>query len=200
MLEVVYGSKSEMVNKPDNRSLIEAIAKSNVRVGVLMPLYYLKGTFLERYLFPGSIVARYTFIAFVKSLLKDKKARSHAAERPSVYSVLMDSNGGEGLEPNQIAAESTNLIVAGKEVIHSSKVAADPFKNSSLHTSSLTCHLLYRRLRYNIHSAGRLFLLPKTLELRVRQSHQGDPHAVHVYHRVERQLQTKQVCISAGMP
>lgn len=161
MLEVVYGSKSEMVNKPDNRSLIEAIARSNIRVGVLMPLYYLKGTFLERYLFPGSIVARYTFIAFVKSLLEDKEDTGHAAERPCVYSVLMDSNGGEGLEPNQIAAESTNLIVAGKEVITLEQRSSSYLLKICHSTQvSLTCHLLYRRIRYNIHSASRLFLLP----------------------------------------
>ncbi len=115
MLDVVYGSKSEMVTISNNRPLLHAIAKSNIRVGVMMPLYYLKNSVVDRYLFPDSIVARYTFIAFVKSLLQSKKnEKATQSDRQSVYSMLMSSNDGEGLGPNEIAAESTNLIVAGE--------------------------------------------------------------------------------------
>lgn len=114
MLDVVYGSKSEMITKPDNRPLLDDIARSNIRVGVMMPLYYLKNTAIDRYLFPASIVSRYRFLAFVKALLQSKKdTKMLEPQRQSVYSILMGSNDGEGLGHNEIAAESTNLIVAG---------------------------------------------------------------------------------------
>lgn len=115
MLDVVYGSKSEMITKPDNRPLLDDIATSNIRVGVLMPLYYLKNTSVDRFLFAASIVSRYRFLAFVKALLQSKKdEKTSEQQRRSVYSILMGSNDSEGLGHNEIAAESTNLIVAGK--------------------------------------------------------------------------------------
>ena len=122
MLDVVYGSKSDMVGKPDNRPLLDAIAKSNIRVGVMMPLYYLKNSIFDRYLFPSSIIARYTFIAFIKSLLQSKKdGQGSLSARRSVYSILAGSSDSESLGPNEIAAESTNLIVAGESSKHSHK-------------------------------------------------------------------------------
>lgn len=115
VLDIAYGYKSEMVSKPDNRPVLNAIAKSNIRVGVMMPLYFLKSSILDRHLFPSSIVARYEFIGFVRSLLQSKQdTKATQSERQSVYSVLMSFNDGEGLGPNEIAAESTNLIIAGE--------------------------------------------------------------------------------------
>ncbi|KAF2728288.1 cytochrome P450 [Polyplosphaeria fusca] len=109
-LDVVYGSQSEMLTKPDNRHLLPTIRESNIRVGVLMPLWYLKGTYLEQFLFPRSIVARYKFLSFVKALLK---SRADAEGAQDVYSILKGSDEREGLGSNEIAAESTNLVVAG---------------------------------------------------------------------------------------
>ena len=115
MLEIAYGFKSEMVRRADNRSLLEAIATSNIRVGVMIPLHRYKNTYLDRWLFRSAIVARYTFIGFVKKLLRDKSVEDRAEpEVPSVYDILMSSRDGEGLSPLEIAAESTNLILAGE--------------------------------------------------------------------------------------
>ena len=114
MLDVIYGSKCEMVSKADHRSLLEAIAISNVRVGVMIPLHKLKNTYLDRWLFGPAIVARYTFIGFIKKLLLEKSAEDKGKkQRQSIYNILMNARGGEGLTPVEIAAESTNLIVAG---------------------------------------------------------------------------------------
>lgn len=115
MLDVVYGSKSEMVSRPDNRPLLEDIAQSNIRVGVMLPLYYMKNSVIDKYLFSSSIVARYRFLNFVKTLLRSKKdEKGTESKRKSVYWIIMGSNDGEGLGSNEIAAESTNLIVAGQ--------------------------------------------------------------------------------------
>ncbi|KAF2490392.1 benzoate 4-monooxygenase cytochrome P450, partial [Lophium mytilinum] len=125
MLDIIYGRRSEMVTKEDNRYLLEAIEKSNIRVGVLMPLWYLKGSSIERYLFPSSIVARYKFLTFVKALLKtNDDERSESSARKSVYSIMKGSEDKEGLGPNEIAAESTNLIVAGSDTTSTVLAAA----------------------------------------------------------------------------
>ncbi|KAF2116791.1 cytochrome P450 [Lophiotrema nucula] len=113
-LDVVYDSQSDMLTKPDNRHMLPTIHESNIRVGVLMPLWYLKGTYLERFIFPRSILARYTFLSFVKALLKSKaEAKSEATAAKDIYSILKGSDEREGLGTNEIAAESTNLVVAG---------------------------------------------------------------------------------------
>lgn len=113
MLDIIYGSRSNMLEDPKNRPLLDAIATSNIRVGVMIPLHFLKGSKLERFLFPSSIIARYQFIGFVRKLLADKKAEEKKEERRSIYSILMNARDGEGLSDNAIAAESTNLITAG---------------------------------------------------------------------------------------
>ena len=116
MLDIIYGSKSEMVSTTANRSLLKAVAESNIRVGVMIPLHEYKGTYLDLWLFRSAIIARYTFIAFVKKLLADKSAEDKTkSQRRSVYDILMRARDGEGLTPVEIAAESTNLILAGKK-------------------------------------------------------------------------------------
>ena len=115
MLDIVYGSRCDMISRPDHRPLLESIAISNVRVGVMIPLHAYKGTFLDKWVFWSSIVARYTFIAFVKKLLLEKSAEDKSKkQRQSVYDILMGARDGEGLSPVEIAAESTNLILAGQ--------------------------------------------------------------------------------------
>ena len=117
MLDIIYGSDSNMLEDPKNRPLLDAIATSNIRVGVMIPLHFLKGSKLERFLFPSSIIARYKFISFVRKLLADKKAEEKKEERRSIYSILMNARDGEGLSDNAIAAESTNLITAGTSIL-----------------------------------------------------------------------------------
>ena len=116
MLDIIYGSKSEMVSTTANRSLLKAVAESNIRVGVMIPLHEYKGTYLDLWLFRSAIIARYTFIAFVKKLLADKSAEDKTkSQRRSIYDILMRARDGGGLTPVEIAAESTNLILAGKK-------------------------------------------------------------------------------------
>lgn len=123
ILDIVYGFKTDMVTKPDNRPLLEAISTSNVRVGVMIPLHFIKNTKFDRYLFTSAIIARYKFIGFIRQLIAGKEAGEKQAEekgsnhRRSIYDILKSANDGEGLTTNQIAAESTNLLTAGKPSI-----------------------------------------------------------------------------------
>lgn len=116
-LDVVYGFKSRMLSAPDNRPLLDALQKSNVRVGVMIPLYFLKNTLLDRHLFPSAIMARYAFIGFVRKLLLDRaSAAPEPQARPNIFQILLSANDGEGLSQNEIASESTNLITAGMDI------------------------------------------------------------------------------------
>jgi len=115
MMDVIYGRQTNMLTEPDHRYLTSVIRESNIRVGVLMPLWFLKGTYIERFLFPGSIIARYKFLSFIKSLLKEKETEYVSdAARKSVYATLKGTKDSDGLSPNEIAAESTNLVIAGQ--------------------------------------------------------------------------------------
>lgn len=114
MLDIIYSTKSNMVNLPTNRPLLDAIAISNIRVGTMIPLHRYKGSYLDFLLFRSSIKARYEFIGFIRRLLDQKSTEVKTPDqRRSIYDILMSSRDGEGLSPIEIAAESTNLIVAG---------------------------------------------------------------------------------------
>lgn len=114
MLDIIYSTKSDMVNKADNRPLLDAIAISNIRVGTMIPLHRYKGSYLDFILFRSAIKARYEFIGFIRKLLDEKANETKSpTQRKSIYDILMSSRDGEGLTPIEIAAESTNLIVAG---------------------------------------------------------------------------------------
>jgi len=117
-LDIVYGFKSRMLTSSENRPLLEALEISNIRVGVMIPLNYLKNTFLDLWIFRSAIVARYVFIGFIRKLLEGQKeapaAKSTVQSRISIYETLMSANDGEGLSNNEIASESTNLITAGE--------------------------------------------------------------------------------------
>ena len=101
----------------EHRPLLEAIAVSNVRVGVMIPLHNFKNTFLDRWLFWSAIVARYTYIGFIKRLLFEIARGDTPKQRRSIYDILMSARDGVGLTPVEIAAESTNLILAGWHIL-----------------------------------------------------------------------------------
>lgn len=117
MFDVVFGDKYEMVSKPDNRPLLNAIATSSIRVGVMVQAPELRNRGIDKWLFPSSIVARGQFIAFVNKMLARKDTQDLHPERRNVFTILTgakDPETGEGLRPAEIGAESTTLIVAGE--------------------------------------------------------------------------------------
>lgn len=114
-----------MLSSPDNRPLLTALSTSNKRVGVMIPLHFLKNTLLDRYLFPKAIMARYVFIGFIRKLLAEQKERTgeitaeeKERERMNIFRIMLSANDGEGLTYNEIASESTNLITAGKSSLY----------------------------------------------------------------------------------
>lgn len=85
--------------------------------------------------------------------------KSTKSQRQSVYSILMSSKDGEGLGPNEIVAESTNLFVAGKPSSHALKS-----NNSPLSLTATLDVYSHERLRHHFHPARRLlsYLTPNS--------------------------------------
>ncbi|KAI1927821.1 hypothetical protein LOZ39_003991 [Ophidiomyces ophidiicola] len=116
-VDVVFGDQFEMISKANNRPVLEAIAVSSKRVGVLMQNPELKGSFLDKLLFQKGIVARRKLLGFVDRMLKNKNEQHRPAQQ-NVLTMLLngkDQTTGEMLSPSVVLAESTTLIVAGTD-------------------------------------------------------------------------------------
>ncbi|KAI9848834.1 MAG: hypothetical protein M1837_006350 [Sclerophora amabilis] len=115
MSDLIFGSDYDLLGKPDNRFVVDAIEASNVRVSVLLQAPEAITGRLDKWLFPESIQGRDRFIKFVNRLLRDtmKVDRSKRRDIFSILSTAKDPETGSGLGRAEIIAESTTLIVAG---------------------------------------------------------------------------------------
>lgn len=115
MASLIFGLNYHTLSDESCRHVIKDIHESNVRVSVLMQALELRFARLDRILFPRSIEARNSFLQFVRTLLRDKKAVT--GKTNDVFSLLssaVDPETGSKLSADQLAAESVTLIVAGK--------------------------------------------------------------------------------------
>jgi cytochrome P450 len=127
MTDVVFGAQYNLLGDEKFRYVPEMIEKSNVRISSLVQFPGLTWLRLDKHLFQEAIYARNRFLKFVFRLLSDRRALSHGTargvfEKPSisldVYSRLQDARDpvtGEGFGHDEIASESTTLIVAGSD-------------------------------------------------------------------------------------
>ncbi|KAG9235155.1 cytochrome protein [Amylocarpus encephaloides] len=117
MSDVIFGESYALLEKPQNRFVVEAIETSNVRTSVLIQAAEVGIHRLDRYLFPQSIIARNKFIKFVNGLLRERMS-AKPIKRQDVFSFLLDAKDPEtqeGLGMAEIGAESTTMIVAGSD-------------------------------------------------------------------------------------
>jgi cytochrome P450 len=78
---------------------------------------------LDKYIFQKAIVARNRFVRFVMRVVKERMERPHFGGPSDVFSNLSaakDPETGESFRPDEIAAESTTLIVAGSDTTSTS--------------------------------------------------------------------------------
>ena len=116
MSDVIFGETFQLLEKPDNRFIVDCIEKSNVRTSVLVQAAMVGIRKMDYSLFPEAIRARNIFISFVSKLL-DHRLKAKPLKRPDVFSGLLDAVDPETqqkLSLAEIGAESTTLIVAGK--------------------------------------------------------------------------------------
>ncbi|KAK8121820.1 hypothetical protein PG984_010490 [Apiospora sp. TS-2023a] len=142
MADVVFGAQYDLLGSDKFRYVPEMIEKSNVRISSLVQFPGLSNWLrLDKHLFREAIYARNRFLKFVFILLRDRKAFSRGtlcgvfekppitsssadgtqATRPAsfdVYSRLQEARDpvtGEAFGHEEIASESTTLIVAGSD-------------------------------------------------------------------------------------
>lgn len=94
-----------------------AIQNSNVRAGVLSNAAEIKFRRLDKTLFPAAIIARNHFIKFIKETVYKKMIEK--VQKEDIFSTLVhsrDETTGTKLSKEELAAETANLISAGKKI------------------------------------------------------------------------------------
>ncbi|KAI1841851.1 hypothetical protein JX266_011929 [Neoarthrinium moseri] len=136
MADIVFGAQYNLLGDDRFRYVTEMMEKSNVRISALVQFPSLSWLRLDKHLFQEAIFARNRFLKFVFRLLRDRMElsngnvcgifeKSHATSQLSystksrdIYSRLQearDPQTGAGLRKEEMASESTTLIVAGSD-------------------------------------------------------------------------------------
>jgi cytochrome P450 len=119
MSDVIFGEAFHLLEKSDNRFIVDCIEKSNVRTGVLLQAPVLATRKLDYVLFPEAIRGRNLFIGFVNKLLQ-QRMKVEPLKRTDIFSKLLDAVDPETkqkLNIAEIGAESTTMIVAGERSV-----------------------------------------------------------------------------------
>ncbi|KAK2484351.1 hypothetical protein H9L39_02331 [Fusarium oxysporum f. sp. albedinis] len=117
MADVVFGQQYNLLGNQKYRYVVDSIEGSNIRTGVLIQAPEAYTWRLDRRLFPKSLQHRNSFIKFISLLVFDRLA-TNPLERSDIISHLLtakDSETNQGFTKNEVAAESTTLIVAGTD-------------------------------------------------------------------------------------
>lgn len=127
MADVVFGAKYDLLSNERFRYVVESIDKSNVRMSALIQFPKFAALKIDKYIFRDAIAARNRFIKFVLRVVKDRLEKgknmsidihSPTSGDADVFANLAaakDPETGEGFQVNEIAAESSTLIVAGSD-------------------------------------------------------------------------------------
>ncbi|ETS84534.1 hypothetical protein PFICI_02559 [Pestalotiopsis fici W106-1] len=127
MADVVFGAKYNLLGNERFRYVVETIDRSNVRMGALIQFPKFAAMKIDKYIFRDAIVARNRFVKFVLRVVKDRlekgkttsidihSATSDDADVFANLAAAKDPETGEGFQPDEIAAESSTLIVAGSD-------------------------------------------------------------------------------------
>ncbi|OAP62566.1 hypothetical protein AYL99_01793 [Fonsecaea erecta] len=123
MSDVVFGARYNLLENDEFRYVPDAINKSNVRMSTLFQFPQLASFKWTKYLFRDAIAARNQFVPFVSRVVKERLRRQKMIsdkkdEVTDVFANLAaseDPETGDTFTDNEIAAESTTLIVAGSD-------------------------------------------------------------------------------------
>lgn len=117
MSDVVFGQQYDLLGSHESRYIVDAIEGSNVRVGVLFQAPEASIWRLDRRLFHESIQFRNRFIGFISQLVRDRMTTAPLKRNDIISHILTakDPETNEGFTRNEVAAESTTLVVAGTD-------------------------------------------------------------------------------------
>lgn len=127
MADVVFGAKYNLLEDERFRYVTEVIDKSNVRMSALIQFPDFAALKIDKYIFREAIVARNRFVKFIMRVVRDRVEKgksvtididSPASTDADVFANLAaakDPETGDSFRPDEIAAESATLIVAGSD-------------------------------------------------------------------------------------
>ncbi len=125
MADVVFGAHYNLLQNERFRYVVESIDKSNVRMSCLIQFPEFARLKIDKYIFRQAIVARNRFIKFVTRVVGERlgkiatenpdKIKTEDADVFGNLAAAKDPETGEGFTLNEIAAESTTLVVAGAD-------------------------------------------------------------------------------------
>ena len=135
MADVVFGANYNLIQNDRFRYVVESIDKSNVRMSFLVQFPQFASLRIDKYMFRSAITARNRFIKFVTRVVAErlqkinatptsaeeaatgttKPPRDGGADVFANLAAAKDPETGDGFSLNEIASESTTLIVAGAD-------------------------------------------------------------------------------------
>ncbi len=116
MGEFGFGNDFNMLEKEDNRFIIDAIAASNLRTSVYAQLPELAKFKLEKILYPKGAKMRQRFLDLTGNLAESRASlpKDHKGDLFSLVVEAKDPETGKGFSLPELWSESKFLIVAGK--------------------------------------------------------------------------------------
>ena len=116
MGEFGFGNAFNMLEKEDNRFIIDAIAASNMRTSVYAQIPELAKFKLEKIFYPQGARMRQRFLDLTKSLAESRAdlPKDHKGDLFSLVVEAKDPETGKGFSLPELWSESKFLIVAGK--------------------------------------------------------------------------------------
>lgn len=126
MADVVFGAHYNLLHNEQFRYVVDSIDRSNVRMSFLIQFPEFAKLKIDKYIFRDAIIARNRFIKFVTRIVRERLGKVTTAgpedktstEDADVFANLVaakDPESGRSFTLNEIAAESTTLIVAGAD-------------------------------------------------------------------------------------
>ena len=118
MAELVFGKSFEMLQRPDNRFILDLIQYAAFRVGVCLQLPRLAIWNVDKYVSPKVRGLRDQYVAVSKKMALDRASMD--SERSDLFSHILaakDPETGRGFSLDELWGESTLLIVAGSDAI-----------------------------------------------------------------------------------
>ena len=146
MAELVFGKSFQMLDRNDNRYIIDLIQYAAFRVGVCLQMPQLAILNIDKILAPHVRRLRDQYVALSKSLALDRVKMDSA--RQDLFSHILaarDPETGNGFSLDELWGESTLLTVAGSDAI--STGMAGCFFYLSRHKDA------YERARIEVRSA-----------------------------------------------
>ena len=117
MGEFGFGKAFDMLEKPDNHFIIDAIAASNIRTSIYCQFPALSKLKLEKILYPRGSVMRKKFLDLTREFAEQRVAETKDSKSDLFRFVVdaKDPETGEGFSMAELWAESKFLIVAGSD-------------------------------------------------------------------------------------